>query len=75
LLHARGVAAAIGLLLRFHRDVCFWHKADIATRSTNVPFWGYALLWSAGVVPLILCLVVKLRFGRDIGRGSKLKFG
>jgi hypothetical protein len=21
-------------------DVCFWHKADITTRSTNVRFWG-----------------------------------
>jgi hypothetical protein len=22
------------------RNVRFWHKADIATRSTNVRFWG-----------------------------------
>jgi hypothetical protein len=22
-------------------DVCFWHKADIATRSINVRFWGF----------------------------------
>jgi len=21
-------------------DVCFWHKADITTRSSNVRFWG-----------------------------------
>ncbi|MFY9839826.1 MAG: DUF4331 family protein [Xanthobacteraceae bacterium] len=23
-----------------HADVCFWHKADIPTYSTNVCFWG-----------------------------------
>jgi hypothetical protein len=24
----------------WHRNVRFWHKADIPTRSTNVRFWG-----------------------------------
>jgi hypothetical protein len=33
-----------------------------------------AFLLERGVVPLILCLAVKLRFGRDIGRGANLKF-
>jgi hypothetical protein len=37
--------------------------------------WLAPSCWSAGVVPLILCLEVKLRFGRDIGRGSNPKFG
>jgi len=22
------------------QNVCFWHKADMRTRSTNVRFWG-----------------------------------
>jgi hypothetical protein len=22
------------------QNVCFWHKADIPLRSTNVRFWG-----------------------------------
>jgi hypothetical protein len=22
------------------QNVCFWHKADIATRSVDVRFWG-----------------------------------
>src|SRR5215471_7049411 len=25
---------------RITANVCFWHKADIPTRSTNVRFWG-----------------------------------
>jgi len=25
---------------RERHNVCFWHKADIPTRSINVRFWG-----------------------------------
>ena len=32
-----------------------------------------ALLSERGVVPLILCLALKLRFSCDIGRGANLK--
>jgi len=26
------------------RNVCFWHKADIAAAHTNVRYWGQYLL-------------------------------
>jgi hypothetical protein len=29
-------------ILAMRSDVCFWHKADIATVPNDVPFWGKA---------------------------------
>jgi hypothetical protein len=38
----RAYFGGLGCRARASVDVCFWRKADITERSTNVRFWGLA---------------------------------